>query len=236
MIPGGLFGLYKLKMLDSPQSIDVLLKCVLAIAAAFFFLYKIIAGWLIMNMSVSIRTDRQRRDKDSDHLAVAIVLEKGSTDSVHIIDIRVRVTNLQNQNSIRQEQSNDETVYQNEDVVIAGFTRLEDTDRKASWNPSSRRDRLAISPGEKVEYAAYTPVPHDAPVLISVVVLGDRWLSKTWNGYYNQWRVSALSLPLADDGKCTNKSSSVIPPFDARPSPWPNAFAPLLDRLLKFLK
>ncbi len=175
-------------------SLESFFKVVALGGAACFFLYKLMAGWFIINMVMGIRTERAPVENTaSDHLAVTVTLDKGSTDSLHIQDIKVRIAEL----------GKDAASPQFREVPISGFKRLaESSDGGAAlWADSGSPATIAISPGEKAEFATYAQVPHDKAVLVEVVVLGDRFLSRAWNGFSNQWRASAVSLPPADKKK-----------------------------------
>jgi len=169
-------------------SLESFFKMVAFGGVACFFLYKLAAGWFIMNMITGIRTERAMvTGTTSDHLAITVTLDKGSTDSVHVQDMKVRIAEL----------GKDAAAPEFRDVLISGFKRLEENkeDGTALWSDAKTPTTIAISPGEKFEFATYTQVPHDKAVLVEVVVLGDRFLSRAWNGFSNQWRASAVSLP-----------------------------------------
>lgn len=62
--------------------------------AACFFIYKLFTGWLIINLEVGIEAERIKYNDISDHLAIHIKLSKGSTDSVWLKDIEVKVLQM----------------------------------------------------------------------------------------------------------------------------------------------
>lgn len=179
------------KALPEPEaaSLESFFKVVAFGGATCFFLYKLMAGWFIINMIMGIRTERTLAEGTaSDHLALTVTLDKGSTDSLHIQDMKVRIAEL----------DKDAAAPVFRDVPISGFKRLAESGEGGTilWSDAKKAPTtIAISPGEKAEFATYIQVPHGKAVLVEAVVLGDRFLSRDWNGYCNQWRASAVSLP-----------------------------------------
>lgn len=211
VLPGALELSHRVQAAAAPGgkglglTMDGVFKGAAVLGAAGFFAYKIVAGWFIINMTVGLRLQRvpvavpgadgQDLSPVTDHLAIVVTLEKGTTDSVHLRDIQVRVSDLV-----------DGVARAPRLVPLTGFTRLrenmcagtalwEEVPPARPWSFLNPQRTIAISPGEKTEFACCTPVGHASAVLVEAVVLGERPLSVFWNGFFSQWRVSAVSLP-----------------------------------------
>ena len=64
------------------QEIDMWLKIVALVGAGAFFGWKLLTGWLFINLKVSIRLERAPKNMEEDHLAITVLLDKGSRDSI----------------------------------------------------------------------------------------------------------------------------------------------------------
>ncbi|HEX5687381.1 MAG TPA: hypothetical protein VFY73_25475 [Ideonella sp.] len=69
---------------------ETFLKIVALLAGAAFFGWKIFTGWLIINLKMSVCLSRERRDDETDFLAIVVTLEKGATDSIWLQHITAR--------------------------------------------------------------------------------------------------------------------------------------------------
>ncbi len=180
----------------SIQEVESWMKVGGLIAGSLFFIWKLCTGWLIVNMGVCIRIQRQRRRDGIDDLTVTVALEKGSTDSIWLRDVEVRMTALEN-----GELSDACVRY----VRIHGFDRVaESSTQTVAWGAETDGKPIAISPGEKVEYSGHAVVSAEHPYLLEAVVLADRPLFRVFMGRCIQWRASAVSLPVPDAGKAIN--------------------------------
>ena len=61
------------------------------LAAALFFVVKLLQGWFMVNVSLSGKTERRIREDGYDDLFVTVTVTKGPTGSVRIHDTGVRV-------------------------------------------------------------------------------------------------------------------------------------------------
>src|ERR1700754_3983892 len=57
-----------------------------------FFAYKLLTGWLFINLNVSLEPEREPADNENDHLALKITLAKGNIDSLWVDSIECRVS------------------------------------------------------------------------------------------------------------------------------------------------
>jgi len=62
--------------------------------ALLFFGYKVIAGWLLLNLSVSLTIEREPVEGGDDHLLVKILLDKGKVDAARLLSGELRITAL----------------------------------------------------------------------------------------------------------------------------------------------
>ena len=69
------------------KNTETVLTIIALTSAAGFFIWKLIAGWLILNLEVFIELQRQRKSDDNDFLAIKLKLQKGNTDALWLEDI-----------------------------------------------------------------------------------------------------------------------------------------------------
>ncbi len=161
------------------DSLEVFITKAAVIAGAGFFLWKVIAGWLVVNLEVSIETERQAETDKEDLLAFKLIFKKGNTDTLQIKDIQARVR------------------LENESNIIKVFTfseihKLSANNNKVDWsNLNSDRKNISLSPGESVHLGRFVRVPVGVPVIVEAVLHGTRTL---WGRGF-QWRASCASLP-----------------------------------------
>ena len=86
----------------STEDFKTLFTIIASASAAFFFIWKILAGWLVVNVQISIETNRQRSTEVEDLLAIKIVLIKGNTDTLQIKDIKA-IVRTENEKNILKE-------------------------------------------------------------------------------------------------------------------------------------
>jgi hypothetical protein len=157
------------------------------IAAAGFFLYKVIAGYLFPNLEVSLDCSRQPNSHSGkDFLKITVTLTKGEYGTLRIHDVQARITP------------------ENSDARSVSFIGVERRsflsqtfnghERKIiDWgNRSKKNPFLQISPKEKTQFSAYAEIPPEVPCVIDVAILGKILASSK----FGQWRASSISLPL----------------------------------------
>ena len=76
----------------SSMDTDGVVRIVAMIAAGVFFAWKLLTGWLFINLRVELKLERIQKDDAFDHFAIALLLEKGPTDSVWLKHIEARIT------------------------------------------------------------------------------------------------------------------------------------------------
>jgi hypothetical protein len=134
--------------------------------AAGFFWWKVTAGYLVVNLGVSIKAERAPASKEEDYLAVALTVKKGAIGSLQLHDVRIRVT------------YGEEAI----DLELLGFERLSFdmvhdpvARRKLNFNRRSTESPfLFLTTDEEATFSAITQVPQPMPCTIEAAVLGVR--------------------------------------------------------------
>ena len=169
---------------------EIALTVVPGMIAFNFFMYKLLAGWLLVNMTVKVEGTRQAvsGDLQTDHLSLKVTLNKGSIDSVWIDKIEIRLREMRNGTSA------------DFFVVPLNIEKLGDTD--LDYWAGTKSDFYTISSGEEACFAAYTTVPANVVVSAELLVLGTRLFYGIESSLDKriQWRSSAVILP------CKSKS------------------------------
>ena len=159
---------------------DTWLTALALVAAGSFFLWKLLTGWLFINLKVGVTLERVQNDAQKDYLGITLLLEKGPTDSVWLKHVEARIICP----VAPKEQKID---------MSSETRRLHVHAQKMVWDQTESAGRsIALSPGESTTIARYTEVPSHCPVHVEVIVFGDRTL---WRHRGFQWRASAVSLP-----------------------------------------
>lgn len=156
------------------------LTAVAAFSASVFFIWQIVAGWLVVNVEVSIITERQAIDDSKDWLAFKIVFRKGKTDTLQIKDIKARV------------RTQDGAIVQGGEFSFDEIHKLNAPDNIVDWNKfNTDKKNISLSPEESFHVGRYTQVPSGVPLIVEMVLHGTR----TFWGRGFQWRASVVSLP-----------------------------------------
>lgn len=150
------------------------------IATAGFFIWKIIAGWLIINLEISLEATRQIKNNDDDWLSIKLLLKKGSTDGLWLKDIAVRICDLE-RNQI------------NEIIEFEEIHALKIENEKVKWGSSAfKKRKYTIAPEEIFQFGRIVTVPAEKPLIMEAAVFGRRTF---WRKGF-QWRASVASLPI----------------------------------------
>lgn len=169
-------------------------------AAALFFGYKLLLGYLITDLSLKVSCERRHKEGDLDYLSVTVTAKKSERGAIKLDDAKARVRGLTPDNPRelfgihRLERSNPDG--QNERALI-------------KWTESS--GCLNMAPGDEMQFAALFEVPCGQASVVDVVVLG-KIFWRTWRGgsaRWGQWRACAISLPHSSL-KCQECGASVI--------------------------
>jgi len=150
------------------------------LSAAAFIAWKIRVGWFAANLNLSISSERIEKDGKYDFLAVTIILDKGTTDSVYLKDVSLRLTvDGQKDHSER----------------ISGFERLPTEGDRLHWPtdgnaPKETLPEYLLAQGESLQLAKAYEVPSHLPATVEVAVLAKRAFYRPF-----QWRAVHISLP-----------------------------------------
>jgi hypothetical protein len=138
-------------------------------------------------MGLTIRTRRRRMNKQRDHLALIVALEKGSADRLCLRDIQVRLSPIVDGLPVLQLA----TI-----CKIHGFTPIAEMENgQANWDGIVRRGELTLVPGEQTEHAGYAEIDRRQAYYVEAVVFAHHWSQHWWSRHFLQWRASAVSLP-----------------------------------------
>ena len=148
-----------------------------------FFVYKVITGYLIVNVGITAKGKRSKSTETTDYLSVAVTIKKGAHASLILHDARALFS---------WEGGNNE-------VELIGIHRLsfktvkkEITKKTAVFNKLSKSvPFLRLTTDEEATFSGMTEVPKGKPCTIQVVVLGMRH----GGSKVGQWRTSLIVLP-----------------------------------------
>lgn len=149
-------------------------------AAALFFITKLLGGFMVVDMDLSVVTSRvpHPTQTNKDMLAVKVILEKGENGAVRIHDGQVRISYGQN--------SSKESIIRN----LQGIKRIGIADKKLDWTETSDTP-IQLPPGEKTQFATFALVPKSETCVVECAILGKRSRGRS----SAQWQASAVSLP-----------------------------------------
>jgi hypothetical protein len=151
------------------------------LAAAGFFLFKWISGYMSTNLSIEIACIRKQATTDADFIAITVDLSKGDRGSLHIFDVGIRVDGREG--NVRDQLE----PYR---VVRGDSTR--EKRRTIDWSTKDKTYYPFLQAGEKAQLSWNCTVASKGISKVEVVVVGRRKFSQR----VKQWRASAVSLPL----------------------------------------
>lgn len=171
-----------------PEEAKAVAETIALACAAGFFIYKVAAGYLYGDLSLSISSTRPHSIDDADLLTITAKLKKGGRGSILLHDVQARLTydgQVQNQNPrfvgfLRQS-------YKTERVGC--------TDRKiVNWDKlSESAPLLRLTASEETEFSCCAKVPKGAVCVVEVAVLGQVRPGSP----VSQWKASHVSTPMA---------------------------------------
>ncbi|GAX59112.1 threonine synthase [Candidatus Scalindua japonica] len=152
-------------------------------SAGGFFLYKLVTGYLITNLSISLECFRSpgKPDSEKDTLVTIVKFKKGDRGSLELHDAQVKYD------------MGEDTI----EVPLLGLDRrsfLSETickkDRKLiNWGARSKSSPfIRLSPGEETEFSCSCLVPSGQLCQVEVAILGKR----TNHSKVGQWRASKV--------------------------------------------
>ena len=170
------------------------------VAALLFFIYKVIAGYLITGMALTISCKRAHGSPGHDHLAVVATLKKGKTGTLRLHDARARIISFGTAPHIPPRTQIKEMIGVERLAFVKDKPKWPwiktiwswNIRRKIDWAVSKSNQFLNLAPGDQAQFACVCDVPSSEPATVEVVVLAWRWFSVK----KSQWRSSTISLPI----------------------------------------
>lgn len=152
------------------------------LAAAVYFGFKTLSGYLISDMSVKASCERKHGPDGLDYLAVSVTVKKGERGGVIIHDAQARVT----------------PSVPDEPQELIGIRKLvPDTagaTARITWKQEP--EGLNMPPGDEMQFASMFKVPCRQPCRVEVVILARKFLQ--FKGALGQWHACCISLPHDD--------------------------------------
>lgn len=154
-----------------------------AAAALFYFGYKVVAGWLLLNLTINIKHERQAVAGEDDHLVVDVALAKGKIDSARLLAAEILLTAL-NRSDIEPTTR-----------VLGSIERLKFPAEGVKWGEADTTNpTLTLSTEETVNLSEHFRIKPGVVYRIDVVVKGDRFRDRVLPSL-SQWRAAATTLP-----------------------------------------
>lgn len=169
---------------------EQVIKIAAAGFAIIFFAYKLLTGWLFINLDIELVGERATLDQEHDHIVLHIILEKGNIDSFWLKDIDIRVSEL----GQGQELVPSKTICT---TKPHGMSKTMTNGDAPNWG-GEKFEYYVLSPNEKTRFAAYLTVGSRQVVLLEVMILGTRpfYGIEYKKGKPIQWRASTVLLPV----------------------------------------
>jgi hypothetical protein len=188
--------------LRASEGIEEVIKILTFSAALIFFAYKLLVGWMFINLNVKIEPERKNLDANNDHLVLKLTLEKGSIDSLWLEDVQIRFSEItETGNELKQT-----PIGKIKPIGMhkTNFSIDGNNDISALWE-GERSDYYVLSPNEDATFSTYTTVGKGKVILIEVIVLGTRPFYSIQYKHRKpiQWRSSVIVLPVQDVTRST---------------------------------
>ncbi|WP_153012966.1 hypothetical protein [Pseudacidovorax intermedius] len=155
-----------------------------ACAALIYFGYKVFAGWLLLNLTVGLKHERQSSLGEDDHLVVDVSLAKGKVDSARVLDAELRLTAVG--------RTDIAPLFR----VLGSTGRLRyPAGERVKWEePDTENPTLTLSTEETLNLSEHFRIKPGVVYRIEIVVKGDRFRDRLLPSL-SQWRAAAISLP-----------------------------------------
>jgi len=156
--------------------------------AAGFAVFKLNAGYEVVNLKLTLGVERSPKPNSQfDLLSVSAVLEKGDRGSILLHDAQARITTADGAQTLQF--VGIERLSRRKDPLSGRIFR-----RVALWDTRAEKAPfLALTPGERTEFACVCEIRHHDIAQIETIFLGRR--VNSWR--FGQWRASHISLPKA---------------------------------------
>jgi hypothetical protein len=183
--------------------LDVALKMAALVAAGGYFLYRVWAGYMTVNLAVNLSVERAKKGSGQEqHFVVAnVLLKKGNEGKLLLCDAKVRLRLLPDLAvsqhpvplSLGDDVSQRYVANSGADYVVQqlnGIRRLTRMGNGVYFTKVADSDLLKLAPGDEMHFACVFEVPSSRACVVDVVILG----SKTFGHRRGQWRASKVSL------------------------------------------
>ncbi len=153
------------------------------VGAAFFFGIKVFQGFFIVDLSLTLATNREKSsNRNLDYLVISVDMRRGSQGTFRMHDAAVIV-------------SQEGKAMQ---VLELGIERFESSKQDGLYsidpaNFDKEVRTLNLAPGDSTCLTALAEVVRHEPCRVEVVIIGRKFFSPK----PAQWRAAATSLPLA---------------------------------------
>jgi hypothetical protein len=145
-----------------------------------FAMYKLFSGFHLMNLSVTLESERVRQAQGSDYLAFSVKLSKGDRGTLILQEVYARI-------SYDGEEFSATPVYSTERLNTGKL-------RQGTWEQSLRRPYLYLTPGEEITLGGWAQISEGRPCILEVVVAGKTPIY--WRS--GQWRSAKVCLPIIE--------------------------------------
>ena len=158
-----------------------ILTIIAAVSASIFFIWQIVAGWLVVNVEVSIVTERQAINDREDWLAFKVIFKKGRTDTLQIKDIKARI------------KTEDGATIKGGLFLFDEIHKLNAPNNIIDWAKFNEDGKnISLSPEESFHIGRFAKVPSGIPLIVEMALHGTRTM---WGRGF-QWRASVACLPV----------------------------------------
>jgi len=156
-----------------------LIEIIALLAAGGFFLYKLIDGWGLLNLSLELKANRKERN-ELDLVVITLKLSKGDRGSVELHSVELRCATEDREPELVR-------IPLIHPLKLKLDGDLQEDETRVKWGQiDDDRPPIHLPPGESTEYSHVFRVPHGALCSVEALVIGKRPLS-TRRG---QWRAS----------------------------------------------
>jgi hypothetical protein len=153
-------------------------------AAAIYFLWKWLSGYLVTNLSIEPVLKRQRKFGDVDLLCIDVKFTKGDIGSVVLTQVRIKVRNEKEPKDLFN--------------IKLSSPFIEEKNRM-----------IRLSPGESTQFAHLIEVPSGICCYIEIYVQGcSGYFPKRFSMIYSHWKASVYSLPIESNTSKKNTDNS----------------------------
>lgn len=152
-------------------------QSVALLAAAGFFFWRLVSGYLVTNLSIGPRLSRTPKSETHDHLVVDVVLTKGDRESALLRKFNIKVSSVEHP---------------------LGSTKPIDRIFGDAQTPGR------IAPGELTQFAEAFIIPRDSVCHVSVSIEGQSGFLPSWLWFTAYWSASVISVPGDRDERTGN--------------------------------